>query len=110
VSLEIDQYRAVDPALTQGKIIDTQDSGRGQSRSGGTADNAQHGIATDGHAQAGSRAGAGFATGLAAKDTHGFSQAHGALGMESSQVGQAFDKGLPRARGCQAAKAAYEQT
>jgi len=97
-AFEIDQDGSIHPALAEGKIIDPQDPGRGLRGRRGAVENAQDRIATEGHPQAGSHPGAGFAARLAPEDTDRRGQPPSALRVAGGERGQAFGKGLARTR------------
>jgi hypothetical protein len=106
---EIHQDGAIDPALAQGKIVDAHDPGCGRVGRGAPTENPQDRIAAEGHPQVAGHARPGFTPCLAPEYTERVGQAHGALGMDRRERGEAFRKGPTRTRGRQAAKAADVQ-
>src|SRR5439155_1430807 len=108
-AFEIDQDSPIDPALAEGKIIDSQDPGRGRCGHGSAMENTQDRITTEGHPEAGGHPGAGFAARLAPEDADGLGEPHGALRMGGRKSEEAFSKRLAGTRGRQTAKAADMQ-
>jgi hypothetical protein len=101
---KIHQDCAIDPALTEGKIINAQNPRKGLGGRRRATENPPDRLATKGHPQAGGHPGAGFTTGLAPEDADGLGQTPGTLCVRGGKRWEAFGKGPAGTRGCETAE------
>jgi hypothetical protein len=96
---EIQEDRAIDSALAEGKIINAQDTRRGLGKHGSTAEDPENRIATERHPQASGHPCTGFAPCFTPEHANRRSELSSALRVPGGERWQAFGKGPTWTRG-----------